>query len=142
MMKKDVFIRVKSLIEADGETDKLDITTRGKMMQKDGSVFLTYKETDQNGFDGCSVLIRADGEERVTISRSGDLKSQLLIEKNKRNLCSYSTPYGSTMLGITCVGIKAKHKENPLYELSVCYELDVNSSLISKNQLFIKIKEC
>lgn len=141
-MKKDVLIRVKSLITSDDDTDRLEITTKGKLLDQGSRVFLTYKETDQNGYDGCSVLICVENENKVTISRSGDLKSQLVVEKGRRNLCSYSTPYGSTLLGITCLNINTKRENGNLTEIDTAYELDIDSSLISKNQLFIKIKEC
>ena len=141
-MKKDVLIKVKSLIESDDDTDRLEITTRGKLLDLGDKAYLTYRETDQNGYDGCSVLIKLDSEKRVTISRSGDLKSQLVVEKGRRNLCSYATPYGSTLLGITCSALKVRRDGGFLSEIDTAYELDVDSSLISRNQLFIKIKEC
>lgn len=141
-MKKDVLIKVKSLIESDDDTDKLEITTRGKLLDQGDKAYLTYRETDQNGYDGCSVLIKVENENKITISRSGDLKSQLVVEKGRRNLCSYATPYGSTLLGITCSALNTKREKSFLSEISTVYELDVDSCLISRNQLFIKIKEC
>ena len=141
-MKKDVLIRVKNLITSEDDTDRLEITTKGKLLDQGNKAFLTYKETDQNGYDGCSVLITVENEDSITISRSGDLRSQLVIQKGRRNLCSYSTPYGSTLLGITCLHVNTKRENGCLTEIDTAYELDVDSSLISKNQLFIKIKEC
>ena len=141
-MKQDVMIELCSLIESNGEEEKIEITTRGKLLRKENAVFLSYKETEQSGYDGCTVLIRAEGDDRVSVSRSGDAASQLIIERGKRNLCNYSTPHGSLMLGVTCNSIKNKINEAGLGELSFGYELDVNSGLIGKNQLFIKIREC
>lgn len=140
--KKDVILEIKSLIEADGDTDRLEITTKGKMLFKSGNYYLTYRETDKTGFDGCSVLIKVEGEKTVTVSRSGDISSQLTIETGKRNLCSYKTPQGTAMLGISGNAVRIKKDgENPL-EFYICYELDTNSKLLSKNQMFITVKEC
>ena len=141
-MKKDIIIELKSSIESSGESENIEITTRGKLLAKEDAVFLSYKETEQSGYDGCTVLIKAEGNDRVTISRSGDANSHLLCEKGKRNLCSYSTPHGALTLGVTCGQIKNELNDDGLGKLSFSYELDVNGGLIGKNKLSIKIREC
>lgn len=141
-MKSDVMIELKSLIESSGESEKIELATRGKLLAKENAVFISYKETEQSGYDGCTVLIKAEGNDRVTISRSGDANSHLLCQKGKRNLCSYSTPHGALTLGVTCGNIKNSLNQNGFGELRLSYELDVNGGLIGKNDLCIKIREC
>ena len=140
-MKREVLLELKSLIDANGEQQEIEITTRGKLLCKELSVFLSYKETEQSGYNGSTVLIRVEGEDRVSVSRSGGADSQLLIERGKRNLCGYLTPYGVIMLGVTCANIKNRLDSRGFGELSFSYELDVNTELVSKNQMFIKIRE-
>lgn len=140
-MKRQVLLEIKSLIDSNGEKQEIDITTHGNLLCKDSAVFVSYKETQQNGFDGCTVLVKVEGEDRVSVGRSGGGESQLIIEKGKRNLCSYGTPYGMIMMGVTCASIKNALDNKGLGELSFSYELDVNMQLVSKNQLFIKIRE-
>ncbi len=141
-MKSDVMIELKSLIKSMGESENIELSTRGKLLAKENAIFLSYKETEQSGYDGCTVLIKAEGNDRVTISRSGDANSHLLCEKGKRNLCSYSTPHGSLTLGVTCGNIRNSLSQNGFGELELSYELDVNGGLIGKNKLRIKIREC
>ncbi len=140
-MKREVLLELKSLIDSNGEQQEIEITTHGNLLCKDSAVFVSYKEAEQNGFDGSTVLIKAEGEERVSIGRSGGGQSQLLIERGKRNLCSYCTPYGMIMMGVTCSSIKNELDGRGLGELGFSYELDVNMELISKNRLVIKIRE-
>lgn len=139
-MKKDVLIELKSSVEANGESESLEITTRGKLLKKDDSLFITYKETDQTGFDGCSVLIRVDGEQKASVTRNGDAPSHLIIEKGKRNVCAYNTPFTTAMLGISGARIRKK-EENDETRLFISYELDLNAELMSRNELSIKIRE-
>ncbi len=141
-MKQEVMIYIKSLIETNGEQQCIELNTRGKLLYKDGTCFLSYKETEQSGYDGCTVLIKSESEDKVTISRSGDAGSQLFIERGKRNVCGYGTPYGAIMLGVSGGTMKRSLDSRGLGELSFGYELDVNSELFGKNQLFIKIREC
>lgn len=135
-MKKDVLIHILSLIDNGESEDKIEINTKGKAFEKDGVVYLSYKETDENGYDSNGVLIKAS-DKSVTVNRLGNAKSALIIEAGKRNLCSYATPYGNQMLGIS--GISVQNKKG---EISFCYELDLNNTLLSKNKLQITYKEC
>ena len=141
-MKKDVMIELKSVIDSMGECENIELSTRGKLLTTENAMFLSYKETEQSGYDGCTVLIKAEGEGAVTISRSGDANSHLLCQKGKRNLCSYGTPHGALTLGVTCSDIKNTINEEGFGELGLSYELDVNGGLIGKNKLRIKIREC
>jgi uncharacterized beta-barrel protein YwiB (DUF1934 family) len=141
-MKSDVMIELSSVIESMGESENIELSTKGKLLALENAIFLSYKETEQSGYDGCTVLIKAEGNDRVTISRSGDANSHLLCEKGKRNLCSYGTPHGALTLGVTCGNIKNSLNQNGFGELSLSYELDVNGGLIGKNKLRIKIREC
>lgn len=134
-MKKDVLIHILSLIDNGENEDKIEINTKGKVFEKDGAVYLGYKETDENGYDTNDVLIKAT-DKSVTVNRLGNAKSSLIVEAGKRNLCSYATPYGNQMLGIS--GISVSLKEG---QISFCYELDLNNTLLSKNKLNITYEE-
>ncbi|MBE6788799.1 MAG: DUF1934 domain-containing protein [Ruminococcaceae bacterium] len=139
-MKRDVLIHIKSLIDNGEEADKIEISTRGKAFEKDGVTYLSYKETDQNGFDGNSVLIKAESG-CVTISRLGSAKSQLFVKPYQRNICSYATPYGTQTLGISGIYVSHKSVSDKKRELSLCYELDINHTFMSKNTLVITYEE-
>ena len=98
-MKKSVFIHLKSLIEQDGEHQRLQIDTRGNLFVRNAVTYLSYREGTDSGYDGSTVLFRLEGEKRALISRSGG--TRLLIEPGRRNLCSYATPHGQAVLGLT-----------------------------------------
>lgn len=140
-MKQNVIIEINSNILSGGENEKINVTTRGHRLVKDGVIHLSYKETDQSGYDGNSVLLKIDGEKQVTINRMGSARSQMIIESGRRHQMSYQTPFGATVMGITGGAIRLfKEKEGQNIEIN--YELDINQELVSKNHLLIKVKEC
>ena len=139
-MKQNVIIEINSRINSGGEEEKINITTRGHRLIKDGITHLSYKETDQNGYDGNSVLLKIDGEKLVTINRMGSARSQMVIESGCRRQMSYQTPFGATVMGITGGKIRL-FKEKDAQNIEINYELDINQELISKNHLLIKVKE-
>ena len=111
-LKEDYIIRIKSRIEqrldepaAEEEKEEfVELMTRGSLVLKGGSYYVTYRETETTGYEGCTTTLKiaADGS-RVAMLRfgkGGGAGTQLLIEKGKRNLCHYETEVGSLTLGV------------------------------------------
>ena len=94
------------------ETDKIELMTYGSFLKKAGSYYISYKETETIGFAGCTTTIKiAEDGSRVALLRFGRANSQLLIERDRRNLCHYETEVGSLTLGVTGDGIDCKLTE-------------------------------
>ena len=101
-LKEDYIIRIKSRIEqrldepaAEEEKEEfVELMTRGSFVLKGGSYYVTYRETETTGYEGCTTTLKiaADGS-RVAMLRfgkGGGAGTQLLIEKGRRNLCHYA----------------------------------------------------
>ena len=119
------------------------LMTRGQFVQKGGSYYITYKETETTGYEGCTTTLKiaADGS-RVAMLRfgkGGGAGTQLLIEKGKRNLCHYETGYGSMTLGVTADEIECGLTEKGGIA-KFGYLLDANSAeLVSRNRLEVTV---
>lgn len=92
-LKEDYIIRIKSRIEqrldepaAEEEKEEfVELMTRGSFVLKGGSYYVTYRETETTGYEGCTTTLKiaADGS-RVAMLRfgkGGGAGTQLLIEK-------------------------------------------------------------
>ena len=104
-VEENYLITIKGTMEQNGENDTVELMTRGQFVQKGGSYYITYKETETTGYEGCTTTLKiaADGS-RVAMLRfgkGGGAGTQLLIEKGRRNLCHYETGFGSMTLGVT-----------------------------------------
>ena len=51
-LKENYIIRIKSRIEQDGETEQVELMTRGSFTMRDGSYYITYRETETTGYEG------------------------------------------------------------------------------------------
>ena len=150
-LKEDYIIRIKSRIEQHVEEpaeekekeEFVELMTRGQFVQKGGSYYITYKETETTGYEGCTTTLKiaADGS-RVAMLRfgkGGGAGTQLLIEKGKRNLCHYETGYGSVSLGVAADVIEQRLDENG-GSLKFSYTLDSGAeSFISRNLVDITV---
>lgn len=144
-LKEDYFIRIKSRIDqqpAAGVPETVELMTRGSFALRGGSYYVTYKETEATGYDGCVTTLKfaADGS-RVAMLRFGQGSdgTQLMIERGRRNLCHYETGYGSITLGVTADEIDCALTEKG-GTARFTYLLDSGlSELVSRNSLEVTV---
>ena len=141
-LKEDYIIRTKSRMIQDGDRDTVELMTRGSFVQRGDSYYITYRETETTGYEGCVTTLKlaADGS-RVAMLRFGPANTQLLIEKGRRNLCHYETGYGSMTLGVTADEIVCELTETG-GRARFSYLLDADSTeLTSQNCLEVTVTQ-
>lgn len=139
-MSKNVWIDIKSIQEANGERAVVELSTAGTFSFENGCCEIVYNEGEDGGMKGSVTTLKVCAQESVVLSRSGEFNSQMIIEKGARHLCHYNTPYGGIMMGISAEYISSALNENG-GKLSFKYDVDVNSSLATRNEIFIHVKE-
>ena len=137
---KDVLIDIKGTQGIGDDVDTIELTTVGQMAIKNGKHYLFYKENDAIGSVDVKTTLKAEGDNRITLSRSGGLESKLVIEKGRRSKCFYSTVQGELVLGIFGEEIINTLNDNGGI-LSMSYTIDVENSLLSRNKVEIKVRE-
>ncbi|MCL1823263.1 MAG: DUF1934 domain-containing protein [Oscillospiraceae bacterium] len=140
-MEKDVCIDIKSTQFADDEKDVTELFTFGRLKRGRGQnkYKITYDESEATGFDG-TVTLDVKGNDIVTMYRSGDAMSNLVIEKGKKHHCHYGTPFGDFMVGVTADEIRSELSDDG-GKLYLKYTIDINSSYMSETEMHINIKE-
>ena len=146
---EDYIIRIKSSVEqfesngsaAEEEADRIELMTRGSLVKKGGSYYISYKETQTIGFEGCTTTIKiAEDGSRVALLRFGRANAQLMIERGRRNLCHYETDVGSLTLGVTGDGIDCNLTEKGGSAV-FSYLLDADDArLVSRNTLEMTVQ--
>lgn len=136
---KDVFVNIKGIYRADGEQSTAELFTRGRMCEKDGHYYVMYQESETTGFDGCKTSLKIEQQQnRVTMERRGDATAYLVLHKGMRNIGRYHF-YDSEM----DIGVYASEVDIDFHpnggRLKLSYSLDMNSSLISENELEIEV---
>ena len=150
-LKEDYIIRIKSRIEQHvdepAETEEkeefVELMTRGTFTLKGGGYYLTYKETETTGYEGCTTTLKiaADGSRvaMLRFGRGGGAGTQLVIEKGRRNLCHYETGYGSMTLGVTADEIVCDLTEKG-GKACFSYLIDTNNAdFVSRNSLEVTV---
>lgn len=138
--EKDVYLTIKSVQSDDDEQDTIELFTIGKMSGKNGKYTFKYSESKATGFEGSHVTLNVESDNLITLIRSGKTSANLIIEKGKKHHCHYNTEFGNGFM----MGISTDEVRNELSDeggdLYFKYTIDVNSSFMSVNELFVNVK--
>lgn len=139
-MKDNFLITIVGIQELDGEKDKIEVTTSGNYMVKNGHIYIGYKEYDEeNPHVSSNNLIKVEDDNKVTITRNNGSQTRLILEKGVRHQCHYRTVMGDLMIGVFADTIEYDLNEKG-GQLHVKYSLDFNADFISKNEFYIDVK--
>ena len=139
-MKEDYLIRIKGIQESEGEENAVELMTRGSFVQRGGSYYITYRETEATGYEGSTTTVKiAEDARRVAMLRYGKAASPLIIEKGTRHLCHYETGYGAISLGVAADVIEHQLTDEG-GRVQFSYTLDSGSEdFISRNLVDITV---
>ena len=141
MLKYNAKITVKGLLsDSTGVSDKLELITQGKVYHKDGKIYIQYKESEVTGLEGTSTTIKLM-EDKVVLTRSGSMNSQMIFESGKRNVSYYDTPYGGFTIGVSTTSAHIHDEENKL-NVQIEYEMDMNGKILGFNHLNVEAVKC
>ena len=138
-MEKDVIINLTSVNIIDRDRSTTELTTTGKLKELEGGGFqIVYEESEVTGFKGSTTCLSFYGNDLVNLNRTGTTSSDLVLEKDKKHHCHYGTPYGDFTMGIFthCIDNNVSYDGGELY---LKYTVDINSSYVSDNEIYIRI---
>ncbi len=139
MLSENFLIKIEGTQRTVDDENNVTLMTKGNFTHKNGSYFITYKETEATGYEGCTTTVKVDKNGIISMLRFGDKPSHLIISKGKRHVCHYETGVGALSLGISANDIENNLTQNG-GRLKFTYELDINSNNISTNTVDITIK--
>ena len=140
-MKENYLITIHGTMEQNGESDSIKLMTRGSFVRKGGNFFITYKETEATGYQGCVTTVKVEGSHKVSMLRFGPAPSQLVIEKGRRHVCHYETGAGSLSLGVAADVIDSRLSDRG-GRVRFSYLLDVDANSVSRNICLLYTSRC
>jgi uncharacterized beta-barrel protein YwiB (DUF1934 family) len=78
--------------------------------------------------------------DRVVLTRTGELNSQMVFQKGVRHLSLYSTPMGSMEVGVATRVMRSTIGEGG-GELEVDYAIDINHQMAGQNSFSLTVRE-
>jgi len=130
-----VFIEIEGRQPGSGD-EPIETRLQGRYGLINGSHCISYEERLSDGNISKNIIKAA--ADRVTVSRKNGLDTRLVFAQGKITGADYHTPYGSISMSIRTKSITVVNNPD-LIEISLEYSLLSGESLISDNQLKIRI---
>ena len=83
----------------DQEAEVIELVTEGTMDFRDGGWDISYQESALTGLEGVTTPFRVE-QGKVTLSRTGKLRSQMVFQQGVVHESLYQTEFGALMLAV------------------------------------------
>ena len=140
-MKKDVMIFIRGKQSVDDDNDSIELLTKGSYYKDNKARYLSYEELDEEEAKVTKTLLTIEDNRCVTMKRTGQQNSQLVIEKGIRHQCHYDNGIVEWMMGIQGREIKNDLNDNG-GTLDFSFFLDINAMYEGEKEVNIVVKEC
>ena len=99
-MKQKVMLTIRGTqTYEDQEPEVISLVTEGTMELRDGGWDISYEESELTGMAGVTTTFRIEPE-KVVLTRTGALKSEMIFEKNVVHDSLYQMPFGALLLSV------------------------------------------
>ena len=134
---KNAIIHITDRHVQDGEKFECELTTSGSYELTENGCKISYTETDDE-LTNCVTELDVEGSQKISMTRTGKYNTEMIIEKDRRHTCYYSTPFGELIMGVYALGI-----ENGISEtggtLKFSYPIAFNNAQASENELTVAV---
>ena len=125
-MTKEVLLSLRGLHfdinSQDG--DKIETIILAEYYKRNNSHYVIYDEMNE-GFKESTKNIIKFKENSLDLTKKGLINVHMVFEENKKNMTSYSTPYGNLLIGIDAKKVRLNEEEGRIV-VNVDYALEVN----------------
>ncbi len=136
---KNVMLKIEGMQQSvDGEENVIELTTEGKLYEKEHATYLVYDETEVSGMDGSTTTVKL-ARDKVSMKRFGTSNSEMVFEKGKRYVANYMTPYGNFDMEVLTMNMEYNINDANKGNVFIEYHMSLQGLVESKNTLNIKI---
>lgn len=86
------------------EPEEIELTTEGTMEFRNGGWDVSYEETALTGLEGVTTTFRVEPG-KVTLSRTGTMKSQMIFQEGVAHESLYQLPFGALMMTVKATSV-------------------------------------
>lgn len=133
-------IKVKTIIQNDGDLQTYELTTFGRYYKKDYSMFLQYEEHQEEGI--VKTIVKFSNEEAL-ILRSGAIKMRLPFKNGTELVGSYETPFGKlgTITNTKKLQLITKNEPYLVGSVDITYDFYIQDSKAGTYEMMITFEE-
>jgi len=139
-LTKEVLISLKG-VQFDGPVDEnsepLEIITNGEYYLKNDTHYIRYKEPQDGDAGATKCMLKIKNHELELIKRGASNVNMVFI-KDKKNMSSYGTPFGSIVIGVETNRMSLLLEADRM-QVKVDYRMDVNYEFLANCSISIDV---
>lgn len=137
---KDVWISIHGKQDyEDSHNAPIELTTAGKLTRTEQGYQLSYEETALTGMEGTLTRFDIAGRQ-VTLTRTGEICSEMVFEPGVRHLSLYRTPFGNMEVGVAARKVYSTIGDEG-GELEVNYSIDIDHEVAGESTFSLRVQE-
>lgn len=139
-MTKEVLVSIDSIqqMEDASESGTISTSESGSYFFKNGKHYVIYDEENADIGGIVKSTLKFD-ENELSITKTGAVRTLMVLKKNLKNASGYNTPFGIILVETDTKEISITEEEDEI-NISASYELYVNEEYTSNNKIIVKIK--
>lgn len=120
------------------DPDATELMTEGTLELSEEGLTLRYHESTLTGMEGTVTTFAVRGE-RVILTRSGTVNSQMIFEEGRQHTSLYETPYGELSVDIQTSRLRHNLTERGGV-MEIKYSIAVEHTVTGRNCFKIRVK--
>lgn len=138
-MTKDVLLAIKGLqFDVNDDENKIETINPAQYYNKNNQHYVVYDEITE-GFSESTKNVIKFKEHSMDLMKRGLVNVHMVFEENKKNMTSYSTPYGNILIGIDAKKVTCTEEEENI-RVDVEYALEVNYEHLADCKIQMNIR--
>ncbi len=139
-MTKDVIISISGFHENDDmDGGTIELVTDGQYGMDEGFATFSYMESELTGMEGTKTTFEVH-DSSVIMRREGTVNSLMTFEEGNKHLFMYEIPFGTMTMGVDTHSIYARFGDKG-GDLNIKYVVDMNNTIVSRNEFKINVRE-
>jgi uncharacterized beta-barrel protein YwiB (DUF1934 family) len=138
-MTKEVLLSLRGLqYEMGLENPEVETITPAEYHYNEGTHYIVYDEVSQDSPDPIRNMIKFR-DDYLEVTKKGPINLNMIFEESKKNITSYTTPYGDIVVGVDTGKVERTEDEKQI-SLQVDYQLDVNYMHVADCRINVDIR--
>lgn len=125
--------------EKSGEKSEIEFFAEGSYIEKNGIIFITYKETELSGMEGTTTTLKI-ADKSLSVIRFGSHDSKLEFKQGEQTLTNYHTPYGNIEIIIDTHILDMNLQPEGKSNIYLKYSLQTNAEETLMNEVTIRFE--
>lgn len=139
-MDKDVIISIKGMQSSDERQDEVvEFVTGGKYSNNEKGYKISYLESEMTGLEGTTTTFDVQ-EGCITLTREGNISSQMVFEPGRKHLSLYDTGFGALTIGVNTRRMLSNLSDGG-GDIEIDYVVEIDHAVAGVNAFKINVRE-